>query len=190
MQTYHLFCTKKTTFFILHTHFYKTPTSVHLLYTIFYINNIFIFFFNIILSTVSFSYTSSSFFFLISLSFPLSFLPLLFSSFSHGQNPKAPEQAFHQHHNHHKHHNASPIHRSPSTQKHYHEHSINTDLRQATKPISINTNLHHQFKLPLQSTIHDHRSNDFVLVVDFIVDFVVNFLFLQLIFDCVCGSVY
>ena len=85
MQTYHLFCMKKTTFFILHTHFYKTPTSVHLLYTIFYINNIFIFFFNIILSTVSFSHTSSSFFFLISLSFPLSFLPLLFSSFSRGQ---------------------------------------------------------------------------------------------------------
>ena len=30
---------------ILHIYFYKTPTSVHLLYTIFYINNIFIFFF-------------------------------------------------------------------------------------------------------------------------------------------------
>ena len=36
---------KKTTFSILHTNFYKTPTSVNLLYIIFYINNIFILFF-------------------------------------------------------------------------------------------------------------------------------------------------
>ena len=49
-------------------------TSVHLLYTIFYINNIFIFFCNIILSLLFlFSYSSSYFFFLISLPFPLSF---------------------------------------------------------------------------------------------------------------------
>ena len=41
-------------------------TSVHLLYTIFYINNIFIFFFNIILSLLFlFSYSSSSFFFFL-----------------------------------------------------------------------------------------------------------------------------
>ena len=31
---------KKHTFSILHHYFYKTLTSVHLLYTIFYINNI------------------------------------------------------------------------------------------------------------------------------------------------------
>ena len=36
---------KKLIFFILYHHFYKTPISIHLLYTIFYINNIFIFFF-------------------------------------------------------------------------------------------------------------------------------------------------
>ena len=32
---------QKLTFSILHHHFYKTPISVHLLYTIFYINNIY-----------------------------------------------------------------------------------------------------------------------------------------------------
>ena len=152
MQTYHLYYTKKLFFSILHIYFYKTLTLVDLLYTIFYINNIFIFFFNIILSTVSFSYTSSSFFFLISVSFPLS---LLSSSFSHGQNPEALEQALHQHHNHHKHRNASPIHLSPSTQKHHHKHSINTDLHQ---PI---TDLHqHRSPLLIQITspIHDPQS--------------------------------
>ena len=36
------FTQKKPTFSILHQYFYKIPTSIHLLYTIFYINNIFI----------------------------------------------------------------------------------------------------------------------------------------------------
>ena len=97
MQTFHLFCTKKAIFSILHTYFYKTSTSIHLLYIIFYINNIFIFFF-LILFYLPFLFPilpllSSSFFFLISLPFPLSFLPLLSSSFSHGQNPDTPENS-------------------------------------------------------------------------------------------------
>ena len=78
-QTYHLFCIqKKTTFSILHTHFYKIPTSIHLLYNIFYINNIFIFFF-LILFYLPFLFPilpllSSSFFFpYLSLPFPLYF---------------------------------------------------------------------------------------------------------------------
>ena len=33
MQTFLLFYTKKATFSILHTHFYKTPTLVYLFYT-------------------------------------------------------------------------------------------------------------------------------------------------------------
>ena len=77
---------KKTIFFILYTYFYKTPTSVHLLYTIFYINNIFIFFFNIILSPFLFPIfpilplLSSSFFFFL---FPyLSVISSFFSSSS------------------------------------------------------------------------------------------------------------
>ena len=45
MQIFLLFCTKKSTFFMLHTHFYKTPTSVCLLYTFFYLNNIILNFF-------------------------------------------------------------------------------------------------------------------------------------------------
>ena len=40
---------KKNTFSILHTNFYKTPTSVYLLYTLFYINNIFLFYFSLTL---------------------------------------------------------------------------------------------------------------------------------------------
>ena len=37
---------EKTHFlFILHTHFYKTPTSIYLIYTLFYINNFFLFYF-------------------------------------------------------------------------------------------------------------------------------------------------
>ena len=81
-----IYFAQKTTFSILQTYFYKIPKSIHLLYTIFYINNIFLFFFNIILSPVSFSYSFSSFFFLISLCrFLFLFLPLLSSSFSHDQ---------------------------------------------------------------------------------------------------------
>ena len=41
VHNFSLFCKKKHTFSILYTHFYKTPTSVYLLYTLFYINNIF-----------------------------------------------------------------------------------------------------------------------------------------------------
>ena len=47
-----LFCTqkkKKHIFSILHTHFYKTSSSVYLLYTLFYINNIFLFYFSLTL---------------------------------------------------------------------------------------------------------------------------------------------
>ena len=36
---------KKHTFSIFHTHFYKTPTSICLFYTVFYLNNIFLTFF-------------------------------------------------------------------------------------------------------------------------------------------------
>ena len=39
MQNSCLFCKKKHTFSILHTHFYKTPTSVYLFYHLFYLNN-------------------------------------------------------------------------------------------------------------------------------------------------------
>ena len=45
VHNFSLFCKKKHTFSILHTHFYKTLTSVYLLYTLFYINNIFLFYF-------------------------------------------------------------------------------------------------------------------------------------------------
>ena len=45
MQIFLLFCTKKSTFSILYTHFYKTPTSVCLFYTFFYLNNIILTFF-------------------------------------------------------------------------------------------------------------------------------------------------
>ena len=48
MQIFLLFCTKKAIFSILHTYFYKTPTSVYLLYTLFSLNNRFIIFFFII----------------------------------------------------------------------------------------------------------------------------------------------
>ena len=41
---------KKLFFSILHTHFYKTPTSVYLFYPLFYLNNHFSHFFIIILS--------------------------------------------------------------------------------------------------------------------------------------------
>ena len=207
---------QKSTFSILHNQFYKTPTSVHLLFTIFHINNIFIFFY----LPVSFSNTSFSFFFFL---FPyLCRFPFLFFLFFllslTFKTQKQPEQELHQHHSHHKHYNTSPIHRSPSTQKHHHKHSINTDLHQPTKLISINTDLRqpitstpstpisiktdlHQHRSPSthhqspskpihinhhrspstpihitdpnrlsnpRSTITDHQSNDFVLVVDFL----------------------
>ena len=42
--------TLKTYFSILHTHFYKTPTSIHLFYHLFYLNNHFLTFLIIILS--------------------------------------------------------------------------------------------------------------------------------------------
>ena len=45
MQIFLLFCTKKHIFSILHTYFYKTPTSVCLFYTFFYLNNIILTFF-------------------------------------------------------------------------------------------------------------------------------------------------
>ena len=111
MQTYHIFCTKKTTFSILYTYFYKTPTSVHLLYTIFYINNIFIFFFNIILSPFLFpifpilpllsssfffflfpylSVVSSFFFFLFFLLLSLTIRSTLHHKHHNHQNPQAP----------------------------------------------------------------------------------------------------
>ena len=44
-----LFCKKKHTFSILHTYFYKRSTSIYLLYTLFYINNIFLFYFSLTL---------------------------------------------------------------------------------------------------------------------------------------------
>ena len=39
MQNSCLFCKKKHTFSILHTHFYKTSISIYLFYHIFYLNN-------------------------------------------------------------------------------------------------------------------------------------------------------
>ena len=149
-----IYFAQKNYFFYFTPHFYKTSISVHLLYTIFYINNIFLFFFNIILSPVSFSYSFSSFFFLISLCrFLFLFLPLLSSSFTSPIN--------HQ----------NPHHRSPIQWL-------------------LITDSHRRSKTPLQFTIHDHRSNDFVPVVDFVVDF--SFLWLIFVVDfwfCVCGSV-
>ena len=41
VHNFSLFCKKKHTFSILHAHFYKTSPSIYLLYTLFYINNIF-----------------------------------------------------------------------------------------------------------------------------------------------------
>ena len=48
MRNFYLFCPKKPTFCILHTHFYKTPISVCLFYHLFYLNNHFPHFFLII----------------------------------------------------------------------------------------------------------------------------------------------
>ena len=85
---------KKSYIFYFTHSFLQNTTSVYLLYTIFYINIIFIFFFlilfylpiNINLFFLFFLFLSFS----LSLSFPLSFLPLLSSSFYHSQNPEAP----------------------------------------------------------------------------------------------------
>ena len=161
-----LFYTKNLLFLFCTINFTKhTHQSIY--YTLYLIQIIFLYsFFNINLPTGLF-FQYFLFFLLLSfslsLSFPLSFLPLLSSSFSHVQNLEAPKQELHQHHSHHKHHNASPIHRSLSTQKHHHKHSINTNLCQPTKLISINpslisinTDLHHRSKSALQSTIHNH----------------------------------
>ena len=90
-----IYCTEEVTFFYF--------TLLFLLYTIFYINNIYIYIYIFIILfylPVSFSNTSFSVFFL-SVLFPylcrfLFFLPLLSSSFSHGQNPEEPEQELHQ----------------------------------------------------------------------------------------------
>ena len=54
------FYTKNLLFFILHTHFYKTPTSVDLFYHMFYLNNHFLTFLLIILSqTLSLHFQAS-----------------------------------------------------------------------------------------------------------------------------------
>ena len=55
MQNFCLFCKKNLLFPILHTHFYKTPTSVCLLYHLFYLNNHFPHFFIIYLNSLSLS---------------------------------------------------------------------------------------------------------------------------------------
>ena len=84
MQIFLLLCTKKHIFSILHTHFYKTSTSVCLFYTFFYLNNIILTFFyylqlltpptlthtlaHIWSLSLSFSF-SLSFFFIFSFSF-------------------------------------------------------------------------------------------------------------------------
>ena len=114
---------------------------------------------------------SSFFLFHLSLPFPLSFLHLLSSSFSHGQNPEAPEQGLHQHYSHHKHHNTSPIHQSLSTQKHHHKHSINTDLRQPISstpltPISIKIDLHQHRSHRSPSTHHRSPSTPISIKTD------------------------
>ena len=92
MQIFLLFCTKKAIFSILHTYFYKTPTSVYLLYTLFSLNNHFIFFFFYISTSSLVNPTFSLFFseqYSLSLSLSLSLFFshtvnfLSFSSFSH-----------------------------------------------------------------------------------------------------------
>ena len=124
-------------------------TSVHLLYTIFYINNIFIFFFNIILSLLFlFSYSSSSFFFLISLPFPLSF-SFSSSSFFFFLSWS----------------NQHSITSTTTIKIHQHYRSLLTHKHLSTPPTPIHiTNPHAVaaivtvMKSPLQSMIHDHRS--------------------------------
>ena len=91
MQIFLLFCTKKAIFSILHIYFYKTPTSVYLLYTLFSLNNHFIFFlllfqhppWSILLPLFSFLNTILS----LSLSLSLTVNYLSFSSFSHLFSP-------------------------------------------------------------------------------------------------------
>ena len=87
-------CTKKATFSILHTYFYKTLTLVYLLYTLFSLNNHFIFFFFYISTSSLVNPTFSLFFsehysLSLSLSFSLSHTVnfLSFSSFSHLSSP-------------------------------------------------------------------------------------------------------
>ena len=63
---------RKNYFFILHIYFYKILTSVHLLYTIFYIYFLILFYTSINLFFFFFLFLS----FFLSLPFPLSFLPL------------------------------------------------------------------------------------------------------------------
>ena len=55
MQIFCLFCKKNLLFSILHTHFYKTPTSVCLFYHLFYLNNHFPHFFLIFYLKLSLS---------------------------------------------------------------------------------------------------------------------------------------
>ena len=87
MQIFLLLCTKKHIFSILHTHFYKTSTSVCLFYTFFYLNNIILtfFYYSQLLTPPTLTHTigpyliSISFFFFFTFFFFL-FLLLLSSS--------------------------------------------------------------------------------------------------------------
>ena len=56
MQNSCLFCTKKHIFSILHTYFYKTPTSIYLFYNLFYLNNHFLTFFYYFISNSLYSH--------------------------------------------------------------------------------------------------------------------------------------
>ena len=73
------FYTENLLFFILYIHFYKIPTSVHLFYHLFYLNNQFSQFFLLFLSTNSFTYARSL---SLSLSLPI-FSDLLLSLYTH-----------------------------------------------------------------------------------------------------------
>ena len=55
MQNFYLFCKRKSIFSILHTHIYKTLTSVYLFYHLFYLNNHFPHFFLLLFISNSFS---------------------------------------------------------------------------------------------------------------------------------------
>ena len=84
-KIFRLFYKKNLLLSILYHHFYKIFISIYLLYIIFYINNIFILFYPILLCRFFIfilPFLSSSFFFLISQPFLLSFSSF---SFSHGQ---------------------------------------------------------------------------------------------------------
>ena len=76
-----LFCKKKRTFSILHTHFYKTPTLVYLFYHLFYLNNNISLIFYYIKQNTTHMAPPTSFFLFLTPTLPFSLNHLLLSCF-------------------------------------------------------------------------------------------------------------